>query len=54
MKKFKQIVWGYKDKKTGIVVIGHGILPVVNPTKRETQALCGKNYRPVKIIIKEE
>jgi hypothetical protein len=54
MKKFIQIVWGYRDKKTGLVVLGHDSKPITNPTKRETQGLCGKNYKPVKLITKEE
>lgn len=54
MKKFKMIVWGYKCKSTGIILTGHDSKPITNLTKKETERGIGRDWKAVKIIIKEE
>jgi hypothetical protein len=54
MTKFKLVLWGVKDKRTGVVLIGHDSKPITNRTRKEAMRILKPGEKVIRIVMEEK
>lgn len=53
MTGFKLVLWGVKNKKTGVVLIGHDSKPITSRTKKEALRVLRPGEKVIRIVMEE-